>query len=192
MVYNILPAGHGKMEIIEERLLNATRVRVIRGDITTAPVDAIVNAANSHLQHGGGVAGAIVRKGGSIIQEESDRIGYVPVGESAVTTAGRLPAKYVIHTVGPRWGEGDEEAKLRSAVRNTLELAEKKGFATIAMPAISAGIFGFPKDRCAHIILNEIAANAARTKTVKEIDLYLMDPEIIGLFAKELSRIREA
>ena len=180
------------MEIVEEILLNATRVRVIRGDITEAPVDAIVNAANSHLQHGGGVAGAIVRKGGSIIQEESDRIGYVPVGESAVTTAGRLPAKYVIHTVGPRWGEGDEEAKLRSAVRNTLELAEKKGFATIAMPAISAGIFGLPKDRCAHIILNEIAANAARTKTVKEIDLYLMDPEIIGLFAKELSRIREA
>ena len=179
------------MEIIEERLLNTIRVRVIRGDITEAPVDAIVNAANSHLQHGGGVAGAIVRKGGSIIQEESDRIGYVPVGESAVTTAGRLPAKYVMHTVGPRWGEGDEEAKLGSAVRNTLELAEKKGFATIAMPAISAGIFGFPKDRCSRIIVHEIAAFAPRAKSVKGIDLYLMDPEIIGLFAQELSRIRE-
>ncbi len=87
------------MEIIEEILLNATRVRVIRGDITEAPVDAIVNAANSHLRHGGGVAGAIVRKGGGIIQEESDLIGYVPVGESVVTTAGRLPANYVMHTV---------------------------------------------------------------------------------------------
>jgi O-acetyl-ADP-ribose deacetylase (regulator of RNase III) len=180
------------MEIIEERLLTTTRVRVIRGDITEAPVDAIVNAANSHLRHGGGVAGAIVRKGGSIIQEESDRIGYVPVGESAVTAAGRLPAKYVMHTVGPRWGEGDEETKLRSAVRNTLELAEKKGFATIAMPAISAGIFGFPKARCSRIILHEIAAFAPLAKTVKEIDIYLMDPEIIGLFAQELSRIREA
>ncbi len=180
------------MEIIKERLLAAARVRVIRGDITTAPVDAIVNAANSHLQHGGGVAGAIVRKGGGIIQEESDRIGYVPVGEAAVTTAGRLPAKYVIHTVGPRWGEGDEEMKLRSAVKNTVELAEKKGFATIAMPAISAGIFGFPKDRCARIIVQEIAAFALRAKTVKEIDLYLMDPEIIMLFAQELSQVSEA
>ena len=179
------------MEIIEEILLNATRVRVIRGDITEAPVDAIVNAANSHLRHGGGVAGAIVRKGGSIIQEESDRIGYVPVGESAITTAGRLPAHYVMHTVGPRWGEGDEEVKLRSAVRNTLELAEKEGFATIAMPAISAGIFGFPKDRCARIMLHEIAEFAPGARGVKGIDLYLMDPEIIGLFAQELSRIRE-
>ncbi len=179
------------MEIIEEVLLSATMVRVIRGDLTEAPVDAIVNAANSHLQHGGGVAGAIVRRGGGIIQEESDRIGFVPVGEAAVTTAGRLPAKHVIHTVGPRWGEGDEETKLRSAVRNTLELAEKRGFATIAMPAISAGIFGFPKARCAHIILHEIAAFAREAGTVKEIDIYLLDPEIIGLFAEELSRIRE-
>ncbi len=178
------------MEIIEERLFNETRVRVIKGDITTAPVDAIVNAANSHLQHGGGVAGAIVRKGGSIIQEESDRIGYVPVGEAAMTTAGRLPAKHVIHTVGPRWGEGDEEMKLRSAVRNTLELAEKQSFATIAMPAISAGIFGFPKDRCSRIILEEIAGFAPRARSVKGIDLYLMDPEMIVLFKEELSRIR--
>jgi O-acetyl-ADP-ribose deacetylase (regulator of RNase III) len=81
--------------------------------------------------------------------------------------------------------------KLRSAVRNTLELAEKEGFATIAMPAISAGIFGFPKDRCSRIILHEIAEFAPRARRVKGVDLYLMDPEIIGLFAQELSRIRE-
>jgi O-acetyl-ADP-ribose deacetylase (regulator of RNase III) len=179
------------VEIIEEILLAATRVRVVRGDITGAPVDAVVNAANSLLRHGGGVAGAIVRKGGSVIQEESDRIGYVPVGQSAVTTAGSLPARYVIHTVGPRWGEGDEEAKLRSAVRSTLELAEKRGFATLAMPAISAGIFGFPKDRCAHIILHELAAFAPRAKRLKEIDLYLMDPGTIDFFAKEVARLRE-
>lgn len=179
------------MEIIEEVLLAATRVRVVRGDITEAPVDAVVNAANSHLAHGGGVAGAIVRKGGGVIQEESDRIGYVPVGQSVVTTAGSLPARFVIHAVGPRWGEGDEEAKLRSAVRSTLELAEKKGFASIAMPAISAGIFGFPKDRCARIIVAEIAAFAPAAKTVKEIDLYLMDPGTIDFFAKEVARLRE-
>ncbi|MGW8180284.1 MAG: macro domain-containing protein, partial [bacterium] len=113
------------------------------------------NAANSHLQHGGGVAGAIVRKGGTIIQEESDRIGYVPVGHAALTTAGKLPAKYVIHAVGPRMGEGDEDSKLKNAVLNSLLLASEKGLRSISMPAISSGIFGFPKDRCALILINE-------------------------------------
>ena len=174
------------MEILAEVLLKATKVRVIRGDITEAPVDAVVNAANSRLQHGGGVAGAIVRKGGRIIQEESDRIGFVPVGESVVTGAGSLPAKYVIHTVGPRWGEGDEETKLRSAVRSTLKLADKMGLTTIAMPAISAGIFGFPKDRCAHIMMEEIAAKTKRSTGLGTIDIYLMDPEIIGYFSEEI------
>lgn len=180
------------MEIIKERLLKTTRIRIIRGDLTEAPVDAIVNAANSRLQHGGGVAGAIVRKGGSVIQVESDRIGSVPVGESAITTAGALPAKYVIHTVGPRWGEGNEEAKLRSAVRSTLKLAAQKGFTSIAMPAISGGIFGFPKDRCAHVILDEIAASLPGDTTVKEIDLYLMDPEMIRFFSREIETTGKA
>ncbi|MGA3174664.1 MAG: macro domain-containing protein [Syntrophorhabdales bacterium] len=180
------------MEIMEEVRIGSTRLRVIRGDITEAPVDAIVNAANSHLQHGGGVAGAIVRKGGRVIQDESDRIGFVPVGRAAVTTAGSLPARYVIHAVGPRWGEGDEEGKLASAVRNTLALAEEKGFTSLAMPAISAGIFGFPKDRCARIIVGEIAAFAKGAKAVEGIDIYLMDSEIIGFFSKEVERLKGA
>jgi O-acetyl-ADP-ribose deacetylase (regulator of RNase III) len=179
------------MEIIKDVLLHTTRVRIVRGDLTEAPVDAIVNAANSHLRHGGGVAGAIVRKGGRIIQEESDRIGHVPVGEAAITSAGSLPAGYVIHTVGPRWGEGDEETKLRSAVKSTLALAEGRGFTRIAMPAISAGIFGFPKRRCAQLILDEIAAFAARSGAVREIDLYLLDPEIIGFFSEEIEQVVE-
>ena len=174
------------MEIIEEALFNKTRVRIIRGDLTEAPVDAIVNAANSRLQHGGGVAGAIVRKGGAIIQTESDRIGYVPVGECAVTTAGALPAKYVIHTVGPRWGEGDEEKKLRSAVKNTLKTALERGFSRIAMPAISAGIFGFPKDRCARVMVEEIAAFAESPGGIQGIDIFLMDHEIVGFFSREI------
>ena len=119
--------ARASIEIVAEASAGGARVRVIRGDLTEAPVDAIVNAANSHLQHGGGVAGAIVRKGGQVIQEESDRIGYVPVGKAALTSAGRLPARFVIHTVGPRWGEGDEEAKLASAVASALDLAEKRG-----------------------------------------------------------------
>lgn len=180
------------MEIIDDILLGSTRLRIIRGDLTTAPVDAIVNAANSHLQHGGGVAGAIVRKGGLVIQEESNRIGFVPVGESAITTGGKLPAKYVIHTVGPRWGEGDEEMKLRSAVRNTLRLAHTKGFSTIALPAISAGIFGFPKERCAKIMVDEIASFARTPSSLTGLDIYLLDEEIIGFFSKEIARMKKA
>ncbi len=191
MVYNNT-AFHPKMDIIQEILLKKTRLRIIRGDLTEAPVDAIVNAANSYLQHGGGVAGAIVRKGGSVIQEESNRIGYVPVGESALTTGGRLKAKHVIHTVGPRWGEGDEETKLRNAIRNTLKLASEKGFRSIAMPAVSAGIFGFPKDRCAHIIVDELAAFVRENPfTIEEIDLYLMDAEIIDFFSREFDLVNE-
>ena len=175
------------MEIIAEVLLKTTRVRIIRGDLTEAPVDAIVNAANSHLQHGGGVAGAIVRKGGSIIQEESDRIGYVPVGECAVTGAGSLQAKYVIHTVGPRWGEGDEEAKLRSAVRNTLKMAEEQGFTTIAMPAISAGSSAFPRTG-AQVSWWRRSGHSRTATGIEGIDIYLMDHEIVGYFLEKLER----
>ena len=105
-----------------------------------------MNAANSDLKHGGGVAAAIVRKGGTIIQEESDKIltsrGPIPVGSAVATTAGKLPCKAVIHTVGPRMGEGNEDYKLRKAVRSSLILASERGFRTISMPAISSGIFG--------------------------------------------------
>jgi len=104
----------GELLLPEERIL-----RVKRGDITDEKVDAIVNAANSHMQHGGGVAGDIVSKGGRVIQEESNRIGSLPVGSVAVTTAVSLPARYVKHAVGPVWGEGGENEKLKSAVLNS-------------------------------------------------------------------------
>ena len=156
--------ARASIEIVAEASAGGARVRVIRGDLTEAPVDAIVNAANSHLQHGGGVAGAIVRKGGQVIQEESDRIGFVPAGKAALTSAGRLPARFVIHTVGPRWGEGDEEAKLASAVASALDLAEEKGFATVAMPAVSGGIFGSLKKSGAHIIVPRSRPSGARQK----------------------------
>ncbi len=146
----------GNQIISEKEIISGKKIKLVQGDITEETVDAIVNAANSYLQHGGGVAAAIVRKGGYEIQEESNRIGYVPVGKAAMTGAGRLPAKYVIHAVGPRWGEGDEDNKLKSAVQSSLELAAEKGLKSISMPAISAGIFGFPKDRCARIILSTI------------------------------------
>ncbi len=175
---------------MQEVRVGAIRLRLVRGDLTEADVDAVVNAANSRLQHGGGVAGAIVRKGGRSIQDESNAIGYVPVGGAALTGAGKLKARHVIHTVGPMWGEGNEDAKLRSAVRSTLKLAAERGFTTLAMPAISAGIFGFPKAQCAHIIIEEITSFAmTQASSLEAIDLYLMDPEIIRFFEDELEKI---
>src|SRR5208337_4726654 len=99
------------MAISSEKIIGKARVCLVSADLTERDVDAIVNAANSHLQHGGGVAGAIVRKGGRVIQDESDKVGYVPVGGAAITTAGALKARHVIHAVGPRMGEGDEDNK---------------------------------------------------------------------------------
>jgi O-acetyl-ADP-ribose deacetylase (regulator of RNase III) len=128
-------------------------LELLEGDITEQDTDAIVNAANSRLIHGGGVAGAIVRKGGSIIQEESNRIGGTPVGTAVITTGGRLRARHVIHAVGPQMGEGDEDHKLDSATRSSLNVAEKNGLRSIALPAVSTGIFGYPIDRCARIML---------------------------------------
>jgi O-acetyl-ADP-ribose deacetylase (regulator of RNase III) len=183
-------AADQTMQVLKEVTIKGVRLRILRGDLTEARTDAIVNAANSHLQHGGGVAGAIVKKGGRIIQEESNSIGLVPVGKAAITGAGALKARFVIHTVGPMWGEGDEEVKLRSAVRSVLELATERGFESLAMPAISAGIFGFPKADCARIIVEEISFFVRSEKTsLKEIDICLMDAEIIGFFEKELDNI---
>jgi O-acetyl-ADP-ribose deacetylase (regulator of RNase III) len=112
------------------------------------------------------------------------------VGQAAITGAGALKARFVIHTVGPMWGEGDEEMKLRSAVRSTLRLATEQGFESLAMPAISAGIFGFPKAECARIIVDEISSFVRSEKTsLREITICLMDTEIIGFFENELEKI---
>jgi O-acetyl-ADP-ribose deacetylase (regulator of RNase III) len=146
-----------------------------------------VNAANSSLRHGGGVAGAIARKGGPVIQKESDAIGHVPVGECAITSGGQLKAPYVIHAVGPRFGEGDEENKLRRAVKNVLNMATSKAFKSIAFPAISAGIFGYPKDQCAHIIVEETFTFINENKTtLKAIIFCLIDEDIIDYFIDEM------
>jgi O-acetyl-ADP-ribose deacetylase len=192
MVYIMCVIIKYPMEVINKIRLKNTEIVLIKGDLTEAPVDAIVNAANSVLKHGGGVAGAIVRKGGQIIQEQSDRIGFVPVGQCAITTGGNLPAPYVIHTVGPRWGEGDEEVKLRNAVNSTLQMASAKKFHSIALPAISAGIFGFPKDSCAHIMVEEIARFALTgDSTINEINIYLIDPGIIEFFSFEMNHYQK-
>jgi len=177
------------MELIKDILINNVMIKIIKGDITESNVDAIVNAANSYLQHGGGVAGAISRKGGPDIQEESNAIGHVPVGECAITSGGRLKAPHVIHAVEPRMGEEDEENKLKKAINNVLELATSKGLKSIAIPAISAGIFGFPKDKCARILVEETTKFVREKKTtLKEIIFCLMDTDIITLFTAEITQ----
>jgi O-acetyl-ADP-ribose deacetylase (regulator of RNase III) len=128
-------------------------LELLQGDITELDTDGIVNAANAQLILGAGVAGAIRTKGGPSIQEECNKIGPIQVGQAAITGAGRLKAKYVIHAVGPRMGEGDEDQKLLSATLSALRLADQRGLKSIAFPAISTGIFGFPVERCARIML---------------------------------------
>jgi len=174
-----------------ERKIGGTVLRLVSEDLTERDVDAIVNAANSHLQHGGGVAGAIVRKGGRIIQDESDRIGFVPVGGAAMTSGGKLRARHVIHAVGPRMGEGDEDAKLRKAITSVLALAVEKGLTSISVPAISAGIFGFPKDRCARILVDGavVFLQDHRDTSLRLIEFCIVDEEAFALFKKEIERI---
>lgn len=137
-------------------------MQIVQGDITTEEVDAIVNAANEHLQHGGGVARTISKRGGPVIQKESDAWvrakGPVSHAHPAWTSGGLLPARYVIHAVGPVWGAGDEEAKLAAAVSGSLRVADELGLKSIALPAISTGIFGFPKERAARVMLKSIEA----------------------------------
>src|SRR5512135_2774732 len=181
------------MKIILEHKIAGKTLRLVQGDITDRDVDAIVNAANSHLQHGGGVAGAIVKKGGNIIQEESDMIGFTPVGTAVITGAGRLPSKFVIHAVGPRMGEGDEDGKLKSAVLSTLILADEKNLKSISLPAISSGIFGFPKDRCARILVGESASFLKKHTdvTLDVIEFCIYDDITLGHFKKEFDRLHK-
>lgn len=179
------------MKIISEHAFGERSLLLVQGDITERDTDIIVNAANSHLQHGGGVAGAIVRKGGQVIQDESDKIGFTPVGHAVITSAGRLSAKFVIHAVGPRMGEGDEDNKLKSAVLNTLLLASEKGLRSISLPAISSGIFGFPKDRCARVLVQESVSFVKKyaNSSLQLIEFCIYDDLTLGYFKKEFEKL---
>ncbi len=176
--------------IVSEKKIGNTVLRLFYGDITGRDTEAIVNPANSSLSHGGGVAGIIVKKGGKIIQEESDRIGYCPVGGAVITSAGALKAKYVIHTVGPVYGEGDEDNKLKKALISSLKLATEKGLKSISIPAISAGIFGFPKDRCAEILVST-AKNYLETSdtSLDLVEFCIFNQDVLEFFEKEFNKI---
>jgi O-acetyl-ADP-ribose deacetylase (regulator of RNase III) len=178
-------------EILREKTFpGGQKLQIAQGDITLEPVDAIVNAANAQLLHGGGVAWAILRRGGEAIQRESDewvrRYGPVTHEKPAYTGGGLLPCKYVIHAVGPIWGTGDEEYKLAAAVRGSLDCAAELKLTSIALPAISTGIFGFPKELAAGIIFAEIERYFAQhaDSTLKLVRLTLFDAPTVDAFLK--------
>lgn len=165
-------------------------VSVVVGDLTEEVTDAIVNAANSALAHGGGVAGAIVRKGGEGIQRESFEKAPVPVGGAVVTAAGSLPCRWVIHAVGPVWGEGDEEAKLRRAVGSALARAEELGLASLALPALSTGIFGYPKAEGCRAIVEEVARHLRASEgSLTDVRLVSIDDETASHFLKAINQL---
>jgi len=173
-----------------ERTVKGRVIRLMQGDLTELAVDAIVNAANVHLVLGGGVAGAIRSRGGPGIQEECDRIGGTTVGQAVVTGAGNLKARFVIHAVGPSYGEGNEDEKLHGATLNSLRRATEKGMGSIAFPAISTGIFGFPKDRCAEIMLNTFRDYLKNeTTSLREVILCLWSKEDLELFSRALDAL---
>jgi O-acetyl-ADP-ribose deacetylase len=181
------------MKAMKKNIGTAT-LELVQGDITTLRVDAIVNAANVHLQHGGGVAAAIVRRGGRIIQDESDAIiaergRPLDTGEAVITSGGKLTASFVIHIAGPIWGDGDEDNKLRKSIRSSLELADKHSVKSIAFPAISTGIYRFPVDRAAKLILDEAVAYLRGNTKLEHVIFCLYDTATLRAFEKTFDNL---
>ena len=176
-----------------ETTVDGTRVVALKGDLTAQDVDAVVNAANRELQHGGGVAAAIARAGGPVVQEESDlwvrEHGPLDDGVAAITSGGEMPARHVIHTAGPVYDAGSQrnEPRLRAAVRGALDLAVEHGLRSVAFPAISAGIYGYPPDEATAILADEVAAFAREHPSIlAEVRLVGYDTAMAGRFADGL------
>lgn len=169
--------------------INGHTLMLVEGDITDQGTDAIVNAANQYLQLGTGVAGAIDQKGGPAIQRECDQIGHCPVGGAVSTTGGNLKARYVIHAVGPFGSDPDADAKLASATHSSLQIAEENGLKSIAFPAISTGVFGFPIERCAQIMLSAVIAYFRQPQATLDQGVFcLFGRKAYDVFVGELHR----
>jgi len=169
------------------------RITLVEGDLTAQAVDAIVNAANSALALGAGVAGAIREKGGPSIQAECDAHGPIGVGEAAVTSAGRLAARYVIHAASMPPGGGASDESVRAAFRASLALAKQKGCRSLAVPAIGAGIAGVPLQRCAEVLLEEARAHLAGETSLEEIRFVLFGEPAYRMFemTNDAARVAE-
>jgi O-acetyl-ADP-ribose deacetylase (regulator of RNase III) len=179
----------------EKNFPSGLTLAICMGDITRIKCDVIVNAANEHLAHGGGVAAAIERRGGQIIQLESrDWVaahGPISHDKPAFTSGGDLPCKFIIHAIGPRWGEGEEDIKLAQTIRSSLSLANELKATSICFPAISTGIFGFPIEPAAKIILKEITAFGFQYSdlSINTIILVLFNEETLNIFTKSFDAI---
>ena len=166
------------------------KIIISQGDLTEMHTDAIVNAANNDLILGGGVAGAIRRKGGDEIQRECDAIGGIPLGYAAITTGGKLKAKYVIHAASMMLGGRTTAETLRKSTAHALRVAAERGFETIAFPAVGTGIAGFPVDQCAEIMLREAAAHLESGSSLRAIHFVLFDGDARSVFERTWKRIR--
>lgn len=162
----------------------ADKIVLLKGDLTDMDVDAIVNAANNDLQLGGGVAGAIRRKGGEAIQRECDTIGSIPVGGAAITTGGKLRARFVIHAASMQLGGETTAPALRSSTAHALRIASERGLRSIAFPAVGTGIAGFPVSDCARIMLREVAEHLKKPTSLEKICFVLFDDRALSEFEK--------
>ena len=169
----------------------ASRVVIQQGDLTDMDTDAIVNAANNELILGVGVAGAIRRKGGDAIQRECEAIGSIPVGYAAITTGGKLAAKYVIHAASMGLGSLTTAETLRGSTAHALRLAAERGLKTIAFPAVGTGIAGFPMKECAEIMLQEAAEHLRHGSSLETIYFVLFDDRATGVFERTWKRLQE-
>ena len=167
----------------------ADKVILMQGDLTEMDVDAIVNAANNDLQLGGGVAGAIRRKGGEAIQRECNEIGSIPVGGAAITTAGKLKARYVIHAASMQLGGATTARTLRASTAHALRIASERGLQTIAFPAVGTGIAGFPVPECATIMLGEVISHLKGQTSLEKVYFVLFDEGTVKAFEKVWSEI---
>lgn len=168
--------------------LEGTQLDLIEGDITELDVEAIVNSANEDLTLEKGTAKAILDRGGPTIREECERIGSTSVGSAVITGGGDLKARHVIHAVGPRMGEGEEDRKLQSAIRSSLAVADRHGLKSIAIPAISTGERAFPLDRCARILLTEVYRYLQGGTKIERVVVSLLDDPTFEIFKRELRR----
>src|SRR6202166_3141900 len=168
------------------------KIVLLQGDLTEMDVDAIVNAANNDLQLGGGVAGAIRRKGGAVIQSECDAIGSIPIGGAAITTGGNLRARYVIHAASMQLGGETTARALRSSTAHALRIAAEQGLRSIAFPAVGTGIAGFPIPECARIMLREVVEHLKNPTSLEKICFVLFDPRPLSQFEKALAEMGAA
>ncbi len=172
-------------------MISLDRIEILQGDLTEMDADAIVNAANNELQLGGGVAGVIRRKGGPAIQEECDAIGTIPLGGAAITSGGKLKARYVIHAASMELGGRTSAASLRSSTAHALRIAAQKGLKSIAFPAVGTGIAQFPVRECADIMLREAAKHFEQPTPVEKVYFVLFDQAALATFVATLKDLQK-